>query len=106
MRSNIRGYWPLCGTKVPANEIVFFVQIIVIYTVIGVSIFNLSTNNHNNPLWISLLSSCLGYLLPSPYINRSASNKAASFEYGSAETTHQSLESPSTTEQKTIDIGD
>ena len=57
--------WPVFGTKVPKSEIVFFCQIIILYTVIIVSIYNLTREKETN-LWISLLSSCLGYILPAP----------------------------------------
>ena len=59
-----------CGKDIPKSEIVFFSQIIAIYFVVGFSIYNITTGNENINLWISLLSSCLGYLLPSPVIKR------------------------------------
>ena len=58
--------WPLFGTRVPKTEIVFFTQTILVYTVVLWSFYNLTTNHDNPTLWTSLLSSCLGYLLPSP----------------------------------------
>ena len=64
------GDWSFCGKDIPKNEIVFFSQIIAIYFVVGFSIYNITTGNENINLWISLLSSCLGYLLPSPVIKR------------------------------------
>ena len=62
--------WNLCGKEVPRSEIVFFSQILIIYTIIAVSIFNLSTSSEQQNLWITLLSSCVGYLLPSPVITK------------------------------------
>ena len=49
-------------------EIVFLCQILILYTVIVVSIYNLTTGKENSNLWTALLSSCLGYLLPNPTI--------------------------------------
>ena len=63
-------HWPLFGTRVPKTEIVFFCQVIVLYTVIVWSSYNLTTKDNNATLWTSLLSSCLGYLLPSPSMKR------------------------------------
>jgi hypothetical protein len=39
-----------------------------LYTVIVVSIYNLTVESENSTLWTALLSSCLGYLLPNPTI--------------------------------------
>ena len=51
--------------------IVFLAQITIIFIVIGASIVNLSLFNSNNKLlWVSLLSSCLGYLLPNPTLEK------------------------------------
>ena len=48
--------------------IVFFAQIIGVYFILGSSIYNLAQSENNRDLWISLLSSSLGYLLPTPGI--------------------------------------
>lgn len=63
--------WDVFGKSVPRAEIVFVCQMIVIYVVIGVSLFSLTRGNDpaDNQLWIALLSSCLGYLLPNPRID-------------------------------------
>jgi hypothetical protein len=47
---------------------VFLCQVLIRYTVIVVSIYNLTVKSENNTLWTALLSSCLGYLLPNPTI--------------------------------------
>lgn len=63
--------WDVFGKRVPRSEIVFVCQLLVIYTVIGVSLFSLTRGKDcaDNQLWIALLSSCLGYLLPNPRID-------------------------------------
>ena len=51
------------------SDIVFISQILVIYTIISVSLFNLSRGSDNEQqekVWMVLLSSCLGYVLPNP----------------------------------------
>ena len=60
--------WRILGQKVPKGEIVFFTQVIILYTVILTSIYNLSTGIKDTNLWTALLSCSLGYLLPSPTI--------------------------------------
>ena len=48
------------------SEIVYFCQMIVIYIIMITSIVNLSLQNGSTELWISLLSSAIGYVLPNP----------------------------------------
>ena len=62
--------WCLFGKFVPRAEIVFVCQVIAIYAIIAASIYNLCADSGKTHLWVSLLSSCLGYLLPSPTINK------------------------------------
>lgn len=61
--------WAFFGGSYPKSEIVFFSQTIILYTVIIVSIYNLSVGQASD-LWVSLLSSCLGYILPAPTLKR------------------------------------
>ena len=62
--------WQLCGHGVPKSEIVFFCQVIILYTVILTSIYNLTKGNGDSNLWTALLSSSLGYMLPHPTIKK------------------------------------
>lgn len=64
--SSVHSKWSWCGSNYPRQEVVFFAQIIIIYIVIICCIINLSLGHSNSNLWVALLSSCLGYLLPSP----------------------------------------
>ena len=56
--------WVTCGKKTPRSEVVFLCQVLILYTVIVVNIYNLTVQSQNSTLWTALLSSCLGYLLP------------------------------------------
>ena len=62
--------WHLFGTDCPKAEIVFLCQVVVLYTIIAVSIYNLTTGHTDSNLWTALLSSSLGYLLPNPSVKR------------------------------------
>ena len=62
--------WHLFGTECPKEEIVLFCQVIILYTVIVVSIYNLTVGHGDSTLWTALLSSSLGYLLPNPSLKR------------------------------------
>jgi len=58
--------WHFFGSVLPRSEIVFFVQVILVYIVVIVSIVNLTIGSQTDKLWIALLSSSIGYILPSP----------------------------------------
>ena len=62
--------WHLLGTRVPKTEIVYFSQMVIVYVIIITSITNLSLQNGSTELWISLLSSCIGYALPNPKLKK------------------------------------
>lgn len=61
--------WSVFGEKLPRSEIVFVCQMIMIAAVIVSSIYNLSISHPDSKLWIALLSSSLGYILPNPTIH-------------------------------------
>ena len=54
--------------KLKLSAAVFAVQVVVLLTLIIISIINLSTEHQNKELWVALLSTSLGILLPSPNI--------------------------------------
>ena len=60
--------WHIFGTECPKEEIVFLCQVIILYTVIVVSIYNLTVAHDDPTLWTALLISSLGYLLPNPFL--------------------------------------
>ena len=62
--------WYLFGTECSKEEIVFFCQVIILYTVNVVSIYNQTVGHGDSTLWTALLSSSLGYLLPNPSLKR------------------------------------
>ena len=57
-----------CGKKTLRSEVVFVSEVLTLYTIIVVSIYNLTVQSQTSTLWTALLSSCLGYLLPNPTI--------------------------------------
>ena len=57
--------WDMFGKKLPKSEIVFLAQILVIYTVVIACIVNISLGSDSD-LWIVLMSTCLGAILPHP----------------------------------------
>lgn len=56
-----------CGQRaIPKNRATFWSQIVVVYAVILTAIIHLSLQSPDKELWLILLSSSLGYILPSP----------------------------------------
>jgi len=53
---------------VPKSEIVFFCQVLAVYIIICTSVYNLTVGTEPQSLWITLLSSSVGYLMPSSVI--------------------------------------
>ena len=62
--------WHVFGTECPKEEIVFLCQVIILYTVMVVSIYNLTAGHADSTLWTASRSSSLGYLLPNPSMKR------------------------------------
>ena len=56
--------------KITFDIVLFGAQVLVIYIVVSISLYNLSQSNDNKELWISLLSSSVDYLLPSPFLSK------------------------------------
>jgi len=61
--------WNMCGSFIRKTQIIFFAQIILIYIVCITSIVQL-TRGQDKELWVALLASSLGYILPAPKIHK------------------------------------
>ena len=57
------------GRQFPKSEVVFFTQIVLLYIVCICSLVNLSLGNKNQ-LWVILLTSGIGYLMPNPSLKK------------------------------------
>jgi hypothetical protein len=66
MDGNRSPTWCLFGKEYPKSEITYFSQIIIVFIVIITSILNLSLTSTHQEIWLTLLSSSIGYVLPSP----------------------------------------
>ena len=67
--------WTFFKTDTTKQAVIYFTQIIIIYIVIISCIINIAIGKGDNKLWTTLLSSCLGYLLPSPTLKPKEGNK-------------------------------
>lgn len=66
-------HWNLCGERLPRAEIIFFAQLLVSITLIIASIVMLSIHDNNRNFWMVILSSIVGYIMPSPSLPKSKS---------------------------------
>ena len=59
------------GKICPKSAVVYITQMCVIMGVVIAAIINLSVNQENNKeMWISLLCSTIGYILPNPKLRK------------------------------------
>lgn len=63
---SVSSKWNIMGHKFPRREVVYFSQTFIIYIVILACLINISIGNGESNLWVALLGSCLGYILPHP----------------------------------------
>src|SRR5271163_799652 len=53
------------------RQVIYYCQVVAIYVIVIACIVNLSLGGDKDTVWASMLSSSLGYLLPSPKLKRS-----------------------------------
>ena len=65
-----RSSWKFCNNiNLPRSEVVFFVQMFFIFSLMTLCIIKLafsSSTCEETSVWISILSSLVGYILPNP----------------------------------------
>jgi hypothetical protein len=63
-----RRSWVFFGQKIARSQIVFLVQVSLVTIIAIVSIINLTLSNNcqDTTIWVAILSSSLGYMLPAP----------------------------------------
>ena len=59
-RTRTSRFWKIFGRRLPRSEIVFFYQMILIYVVVGVSLFNLTSGHGPDKLWVALFGAVSG----------------------------------------------
>ena len=73
--------WHMFGRRVPRSEIVFCCQTLLVYVVAVTSLVNITLSNGPLNLWIALLSSSLGYLLPHPSLDKTDRRRSSNDVY-------------------------
>ena len=54
----------------PKSMVVYCIQVVAIFIIILVAVCNLSLKTADKEMWITLLCSSMGYLLPNPNMKR------------------------------------
>lgn len=89
--------WSWCGARVPKNQVTFMTQVFLIYGIIAVSLSQLILQSSDRELWLVLLSTSIGYVLPSPRLKflkpKLSSVSSVASAAASATTTASSLSS-------------
>lgn len=67
--------WSIFGSSVPKQEVQYFGQITVLYITLIFCLINLSCQNGERSLWVSLASTSLGILVPNPRVYTSKSKQ-------------------------------
>lgn len=61
-------HWNLFGRNIHKQEFTYFSTVCILFTVIIACLVNLSLNKGPTEVWLSLLASSVGILVPSPQI--------------------------------------
>jgi hypothetical protein len=61
--------WTLCCSSLHKAEIVFFVQVIFLFTIMIFSMIQIINKADSSEIYFSLLSSCIGIIIPSPSLS-------------------------------------
>ncbi len=65
-----RRSWIIFGKRIPRSEIVFLCQIVLIFFIVIFAVVNLALTKtcEEATVWVAILSSSVGYMLPSPRV--------------------------------------
>lgn len=63
--------WDCCARPVPRAEVVYACQVAIVFIVVVAAVVNLSIRDTlHSELWVALLSSVIGIILPAPKIQK------------------------------------
>ena len=67
---NVSERWGMCCSSVYKSEVVFFVQILFLFTILIFSIVQIALKAQNLEIYFSLISSIIGILIPQPKMTK------------------------------------
>ena len=74
-KNSIDNEWNVGCFKLDRRCIVYFSQMTILATVIGVSLYQVSTTSENQTFWVGLLSASIGIIAPQPKLKNKDKSK-------------------------------
>lgn len=68
--SQVSAEWKVFGEKIPRSEIVYFAQLFMCVALIITCVVMLALHDPNREYWMVVLSSLVGYIMPSPHMSK------------------------------------
>ena len=62
--------WKMFGEKMPRSEIMYFAQLFMCVALIITCVVMLALHDPNREYWMVVLSSLVGYIMPSPQLQK------------------------------------
>jgi hypothetical protein len=70
LESDTKNKWDLCCSSVYKSEVVFFCQILFLFTILIFSMVQITLKATNIEIYFSLISTIIGVLIPQPKMNK------------------------------------
>jgi hypothetical protein len=64
-----------CECHKGSTAMTYYAQLLIILIVVFFSVINLTISSSNREMWASLLSACVGYILPAPTLEKKSKDK-------------------------------
>ena len=71
LEEDIKSKWQLCCSSVYKSEVVFFCQILFLFTILIFSMVQITIKANNIEIYFSLISTIIGVLIPQPKMSKS-----------------------------------
>jgi hypothetical protein len=71
LESDTKNKWDLCCSSVYKSEVVFFCQILFLFTILIFSMVQITMKATNIEIYFSLISTIIGVLIPQPKMSKS-----------------------------------
>jgi hypothetical protein len=70
LESDTKNKWDLCCSSVYKSEVVFFCQILFLFTILIFSMVQITLKATNIEIYFSLISTIIGVLIPQPKMSK------------------------------------
>ena len=70
LEADVKDKWELCCSSVYKAEVVFFCQILFLFTILIFSMVQIAIKANNIEIYFSLISTIIGVLIPQPKMSK------------------------------------